>query len=59
VIESLFNGLAGRPPAGETPQETREAVDALNGVFQVTAFYDGFPIGTAIVRAILEESDRW
>jgi hypothetical protein len=33
---------------------SQEAADALNGVFNVSAFVPGFPIGTAFVRAILE-----
>jgi hypothetical protein len=33
---------------------SQEAAAALNGVFNVTAFVPGFPIGTGFVRAILE-----
>lgn len=33
---------------------SRDAADALNGVFRVTAFVQGFNIGTANVRAILD-----
>jgi hypothetical protein len=34
---------------------SQEAAAALNGVFKVTAFVFGFPIGTGFVRAILED----
>lgn len=34
---------------------SQEAAAALNGVFKVTAFVPGFPIGTGFVRAILED----
>jgi len=33
---------------------SRDAADALNGVFRVTAFTPGFSIGTASVRALLD-----
>jgi hypothetical protein len=34
---------------------TGEAATALNGVFKISAFQEGFPIGTAKIRALLED----